>query len=232
MQSILQEKEFLHKTQAAIEAETVEIFQVSTRLHDNLMKAFRLMWRQLFVIWAVVIILGLTVFLVVRKGSLPSTVDARGLAGSGQQVINPVIDAVSQAPATQTSLKPGVVLEEEKVRHVLEQIRRAQLNKDINLFMKAYAPGFPNLSQKKGSVLKTWKHYNYLDLRFHITDMQHKDAQTVIARVSWDITLQDLQTRRTRNLVRNFIAEFSKCSGKWRLQELTEGIDPRYARQG
>jgi hypothetical protein len=232
MQRILQEKEFLQKAQAAIEAETEEMFQVSNRLNDNLMKAFRLMWRQLFVIWAVVIVLGISVFFVVRKSSPPSHVDTQQLTGLEQPAFNPLIEAVSQAPPSQAALKSRVMLEGEKVREILEQIRKAQLNKDINLFMNAYAPSFPNLSQKKGSVLKTWQQYDYLDLRFHIKDIQQKDAQTIIARVSWDITLQDVQSRKKRNLVKNFTVHFSNCSGKWLLQESLEGIDPRYACKG
>jgi hypothetical protein len=232
MQRILQEKEFLQKAQAALEAETEEMYQVSTRLNDNLVKAFRLMWRQLFFIWAVVIVLGVSFFFGLRTASLPARVNTQPSTGLEQPPLNPLNAAIPQASPIQATLEPRVVLEGEKVREILEQIRQAQLTKDINLFLKAYAPSFPNLNQKKGSVLKTWQQYDYLDLRFQVENIHQKDAHTIVARVTWDITLREVRSRKKRTVVKNFTAHFSNASGKWLLQELIEGDHPRYACQG
>jgi hypothetical protein len=57
MQRSQKEEEFLQTAQATLKAETQEIAQVSTRLNDNLVRAVRLMWRQIFVIWGVVLVL-------------------------------------------------------------------------------------------------------------------------------------------------------------------------------
>lgn len=232
MQRILQEREFLQKAQAALEAETEEMFHVSTRLNDNLMKAFRLMWRQLVVIWVVVIVLGISFFLVVRKASPPGQVAPQESLASEQPALNPLNAAIPQAPPIQASLQSRARPEGETLRKLLEQIRQAQLTKDINLFLSAYAPTFPNLSQKKGSVLKTWQQYDYLDLRFHIKNIQQQDAQTIIARVIWDITLQDLPSRKKRNVVKNFTVHLSNSSGKWLLEDLIEGTGHRDPWQG
>jgi hypothetical protein len=232
MQRILQEKEFLQKAQAALEAETEEMYQVSNRLNDNLVKAFRLMWRQLFFIWAVVIVLGVSFFFGLRTSSLPGYVDTQALTTLEQPPLNLPLDALPQGSPPQTSRESKTMLEGEKVREILEQIRQAQLTKDINLFLKAYAPSFPNLNQKKGSVLKTWQQYDYLDLRFQVENIHQKDAHTIVARVTWDITLREVRSRKKRTVVKNFTVHFSNSSGKWLLQELIEGIDPRYARQG
>ena len=69
MDQLQKDQAFLQAAQATLEAETEEMVQVSHRLHDNLVKAMRLMWRQLLFIWAVVIILFVSYFFLLSKPS-------------------------------------------------------------------------------------------------------------------------------------------------------------------
>jgi hypothetical protein len=215
MQEILHQKEFLQKAQAALEAETEEMYQVSTRLNDNLSKAFKLMWRQLLVIWAVVIVLGISFFLVLGRSSPPLHVDPQELTASAQSGDNPGLTALAPDLPTQNPLQSRVMIEGEKVRETLEQVRKAQLRKDIHLFLNSYSPAFPGLNQKKESILETWRHFDYLDLQFKIENIQEKNVNTLAARVIWDITLSDLQSQEKRNTVKKYTVQFSNSSGKW-----------------
>ncbi len=227
MQEILHQKEFLQKAQAALEAETEEMYQVSTRLNDNLKKAFKLMWRQLLVIWAMIIVLGISFFLVLGRSSPPVHVAPQELTAAAQPVHNPGFTVLARELPTQPPLQSRVMVEGEKVRETLEQVRKAQLQKDLHLFLNSYSPAFPGLRQKKASILKTWRHFDYLDLQFKIENIQEKNVNTLAATVIWDITLNDLQSHKRKNTVKKYTVQFSNSSGKW----LIAGIYPeRYSR--
>jgi len=40
---------------------------------------------------------------------------------------------------------------------MLNRIRKAQLNKDIDLFLSSFSPNFPELEEKRQKVLRTWQ---------------------------------------------------------------------------
>ncbi len=222
MQEILHQKEFLQKAQSAIEAETEEMFKVSTRLNDNLAKAFKLMWRQLLVIWAMIIVLGISFFLVLGRSSPPVQVAPPVMTAAAQPANDPGLTVLAPGLPTQPPLQSRVMAEGEKVRETLEQVRKAQLHKDLHLFLNSYSPTFPGLNQKKESILKTWRQFDYLDLQFKIENIQQKNDHTLAARVIWDITLNDLQSQTKKNTVKKYTVQFSNSSGKW----LIAGIDP------
>jgi hypothetical protein len=220
------EQEWLQKTQAELEAETEEMLQVSTRLNDNFVKALKMMWRQLFVIWAVVIILFIGSFFILRELLfVPSVAGVKSnpvklSAPSGEVAVapqRPVIQPEAAAPAW------------EKVQGILQQVREAQLHKDINLFMAAYSPSFPDLAAKKARILKTWERYNYLDLNFTVENFSSQKPGSIMAKVAWALTLKDRRSQEKMNLVKKYTVYFVNESGKWLIQNLVPEKTPRLA---
>ena len=128
------------------------------------------------------------------------------------------------APAGTLSGQSLALAEQErhKIEELLRQVREAQLKKDINLFIAAYSPAFPDLEDKKEKILKTWQRYKYLDLDFSLEHISRTNAHSIFARVRWNITLEDLQSKEKRTLVKGFTVHFSDTSGKW----LIEGLSP------
>ncbi len=223
MDQLQKDQAFLQAAQATLEAETEEMVQVSHRLHDNLVKAMRLMWRQLLFIWAVVIILFISYFFILSKPS--PAVKLADLSPSPVQTSN---QNVGNAPALQVppmreSRHTPVIPEWGAVMGIIEQIRTAQLTKDINLFLNAYSPTFSNIDQKKASMLKIWQQYDYLDMKFHVDNITKPNDHIIIAKISWDITLEDVHLKKKSNLLRDYTILFSDVSGKWLIQELVQG---------
>jgi hypothetical protein len=207
-------------TQVNLEGETEEMVNVSNRLYDDLVRALRLMRRQLLFFSAALILLFTAYFFVPFKLALISMVaapDSKSLETSGQAS---GIIAHSQVTPTQQSIKSIPIPEWEEITDILKQIRQAQLNKDINLFLNAYSPSFPNIDKKKEIILKTWHQHNYLDMHFHVEDIQKPNANTIIARVAWDITIVDVRSKKKSNLLKDYTIYFSDVSGKWLIQEL------------
>jgi hypothetical protein len=229
MENIQQEKEFLQTTQAALKAETEEIAQVSTRMNDNLVKAVRLMWRQLFVIWVVVIVLVISYVFILHR--TPSTKE--GVIPTQKALekpsVNPKATVSSYASPSQQSSIPTPMPEAEHLLPVLEQVREAQLKKDITLFLQAYSPTFPDLTDKKAKILRTWQKYDYLNMQCTLKNIQRKKEHTIIAEVVWDITLQDIRTKEKRTLKKDYAVHFSNSSGKWLIQELIQEKNPEVA---
>jgi hypothetical protein len=223
MEDIRKDQEFLQSAQATLAAEAKEMVKVSNRLHDNIVRATRLMWRQLFFIWALVIVLLIAYFLVLHKTSPMGSV-AAPVSPPLEKSAPPAGVVVSpQVPPAQQVIKSIPIPEWEAVTAILEQVRDAQLQKNIGQFLEAYSPTFPNLDKKKESILKTWEKYDYLDMRFSIENIQNPKANTIIAKVVWDITLEDVDSKKKSTLVRDYVVQFSHASGKWLIQELIQG---------
>ncbi|MFZ2089319.1 MAG: hypothetical protein WAU47_12165 [Desulfobaccales bacterium] len=221
MKDLENDRDFLKAAQESIKAETKEFVQVSDRLHNNLLKALKLMWRQLLIIWAVLITLFIGYFFLLSKTSTPDNVaketkSPQGIASPEAMVDSPA--APLAKPSADAALTPAL----DGIRGILNQIREAQLKKDINLFLEAYSPNFPKLDKKKENLLKTWKRYDYVDMTFNIENIQKQQDDTIVANVAWDIVLEDVHSRKKRNLSRNYTIRFSNGSGKWHIQELLD----------
>lgn len=223
MHKVEKDHEWLQITQAELEAETEEILQVSHRVNDNVVRALKLMGRQLFFIWAVVIVLFIASFLLMREfwfsplapGGKP-LVAANPASGSSAA-------AVRRGPG---AASPGLPAEWDEVQGLLRQVQEAQLDKDINRLMRAYSPRFPDLDGKKARILQTWERYDYLDLRFTVENVAQPEGNSLKAKVVWDATLEDRRSRAKTYLVKKYTVSLVQESGKWLIQSLSEEQTP------
>ena len=83
-------------------------------------------------------------------------------------------------------LSPNASVDDQEVgdiRSLFENIRQANLQKDISLFMDCYSRDFRGREGKRLDTLETWKHVNYLDLSYAL-------KKHAISGNSADVTLQ------------------------------------------
>jgi hypothetical protein len=59
-------------------------------------------------------------------------------------------------------------------------------------------------------------------MHFTIESLQKTNANTLVAKVVWDITLEDLNSKKKSTLVRDYVVHFSQVSGKWLIQKLIQ----------
>jgi hypothetical protein len=225
MEQTSENKVLLHTDRTAREdnkAESMKMAEVVNILQGNLGKTLRLMWCQLFFIGALILFLFITYFSLLSK--IPSVSNASVLGPKFLEKPLPTSESASvpQVHQTQQLDKTTGISEREKVQGILDQIRKAQLEKDINLFFKAYSPTFPNLVEKKKNLLKSWQKYNYLDMNFNIANIQKKKAHTVIAEVSCAITLEDIHSKKKDNVMKDYTIIFSDVSGQRLIQDVTQ----------
>ena len=222
MRQMVPTKESITTARDALEAETQEVVQVSNRLNDNLAKAGKKIWRQVLVIWAVGIVLAISYFLVLNHTPISSNQtpprpvnqpDTRANAGTASpaESLPPSLKAIQVSPA--------VPVQEDLIK-LLNQIREAQLKKDIHLFMESYSRDLPDLKQKREMTLNIWKKYTYLDAQFKLTDLEQKTESTISAKVNWDIKAKEQKNGKIRNFTKSYDVIFSKESGIWLIHNL------------
>ncbi len=75
------------------------------------------------------------------------------------------------SPLTTPSINspPVVTNEMEKIGSVFENIKQANLSKDIDLFVSCFSRDFDGMEGKRRDTLKMWENYNYLSLSYHLT---------------------------------------------------------------
>ncbi len=130
-------------------------------------------------------------------------------------------DAPVSTSAVSSSADPASQGEEqeiERIKALLENIRTANLQKNIDLLMSCYALDFKDRESKKRSTLESWKNFHYLDLSYNVKN-QILSGDTADIEVEWRIKIsqdKDGQPQENRTVVN---ASLKKEEGTWRIKE-------------
>ena len=92
------------------------------------------------------------------------------------------------APSVPTTLKTPVSdrKEIENITNLFENIRQANLKKNIDLFMSCYSAGFNDREGKKRETLKNWENFTYINLSYNLKE-HTISGDTAGIRVEWVI---------------------------------------------
>jgi hypothetical protein len=225
MEQTTEDKKNLHAggtTSGDEKAESLKMVEVVNLLQGNLVRTTRLMWGQFFFIGALLAFLFIIYFSLFSKIPSASNVAALDQKSSAKPSPTSVIAGAPLVPQPEPAVRSTDIPERKEVQSILDQVRKAQLAKDINLFLQAYSPTYPNLAEKKEGLLKSWQKYNYLDMNFIIENIQKQNTHTLIAEVACDITFEDIHSKKRSNLMKDYIINFSNVSGKRLIQEVTQ----------
>jgi ketosteroid isomerase-like protein len=105
------------------------------------------------------------------------------------------------------------------IKALLEHIRQANLQKDIDLFVSCYASDFQNLDARKRATLAYWEKFNYVDLSYDLKDPSIRD-ETAKARVEWLIKTSAKTGGRPQENRSVLYVTFKKEDGGWRIKEV------------
>ncbi len=206
MDEMMHTREAVEKARAALQAEASELVQVSRRLNENLVEAVRRIWRQLLLIWTVLAVLAATYFLVMVTVPLQVRQSVVPAARSPAQSI--LSDTFPEFPA------------QEELAGLLNRIREAQYAKDPELFLSAYAPTLPDLGRKREAMVSLWQRYDYLDMHYHVQDLQAVGEGVIRGTVTWNFTTRDRATQAVKNHIKTYRVQFTQVFGQWLIQEL------------
>lgn len=129
--------------------------------------------------------------------------------------LNPSISKEGAAAGADQELSP-----KEEMEEVLFNLRKAQIEKDIDLYMSCFSPSYPDLEQRRDNTLKNWRAFEFSQMLFNFDDMQEVAPDSHIALITWDIQASNINTQKITNSTQQYKVWFVKERGKWLIKSL------------
>jgi ketosteroid isomerase-like protein len=141
-------------------------------------------------------------------------------------------DQVQQAPARADQSQPATTQINSKVpmestadlkseiERVLTGIKEANQKKDLPQLLSYYSSNFPQLPQRAQSFSKNWKVYNYPKMEFEIKDIRLVAENNAVIKVTWNVEVQNISTKKSKDMSKTYLVRFIKESGQWRINAL------------
>jgi len=125
------------------------------------------------------------------------------------------------SPTVPSSALPVVLLPQEiqKLLDLLEDIRQANLKKNISLLMSCYASDYEGLEERRRTALQSWEKYNYLDLDY-VLKVESVSVEAAKARVEWQIRSIPIAGGKLEEGKSALNVIFQKEKNKWKIKEV------------
>ena len=130
----------------------------------------------------------------------------------------PILPEVTKVPAQPPS-NPDDNLELQ-LAQVFNGIKETTLKKDLTSLMNFYSSSFPDLIKKTKTISRSWKLYDYRKMEFKIHEVKSIAQNSVVAWVTWDVSVKDLSTHRIKDTSKTYQVSLIKESGQWRITGL------------
>jgi rRNA maturation endonuclease Nob1/ketosteroid isomerase-like protein len=119
-----------------------------------------------------------------QKELINSKVDENSSISKEETSVTPIPSSLPDASET-----PPIEMQEIKnIKNLLENIRQANIQKDIDLFISCYASDFKDREGKKKTTLVHWKNFDYIDLSYDLKNSSIS-GDMAKAKVEWLITI-------------------------------------------
>ncbi len=132
---------------------------------------------------------------------------------------SPVPANSDQVAPKQESLPTSEVLKQE-LEELLQNMREAQLKKDLDQYLSYYSTNFPDLDKKRQITAKNWELYDYLDLEYKIDEVKLLITGNASALVTWKIKYRNKGSEDVKYITQKFNIMLSNDSNKWRIRKL------------
>jgi RNA polymerase subunit RPABC4/transcription elongation factor Spt4 len=143
----------------------------------------------------------------------PSTsTDVESLAKEGSTVSNEALSS-SSIPVV------SVAQEIEGLKEVLENIRQANLKKNINLFMSCYAADYEDREGRREATLESWSKFNFLELSYNLK-VNSVSRNFSEARVQWWIRFIPKKGGQADEIKNVLDVKFQKENNEWKIKEV------------
>jgi len=114
------------------------------------------------------------------------------------------------------------IQESENIRSLFENIKQANLRKDIELFMACYTKDFKGRERKRIDTLETWKHFNYLALSYDLKK-QTISGDTADVKLEWLIRIVPKAGRQQQESRIILESTLKREDGCWKIKEIKIG---------
>ncbi len=124
--------------------------------------------------------------------------------------------------AVPSSALPVVLLPQEiqKLLDLLEDIRQANLKKDLELLLSCYASDYKDLEERRRTALQSWSKYNYIDLDY-VLKVESVSIDSAKARVEWKIRSIPMAGGQTEEGKSVLNVVFQKERNRWKIHDVS-----------
>jgi hypothetical protein len=135
----------------------------------------------------------------------------------------PIAKEIVLPPSPPPSLRsPPPVIQNpqaEMIKWPFENIRQANLKKNIDLFMSCFSRDFNGTEGKRLDTLKTWENFNYLDLSYDLKN-QKISGDTAEVRLEWLVRTSQKGNGRLQDGRAVLDVTLKKEDGRWKIKEI------------
>jgi len=124
---------------------------------------------------------------------------------------------LSSSMQTNDIRKTGI--REKDIHTLLEDIKHANLNKDLNLWGSRYSRSYLELKGKKESILEQWNKYNYKTLNYRVEKIQIL-SEGATAIINWEMVLIPIKTGETKIIAQRLQSDFIIEDGKLKISSV------------
>lgn len=137
----------------------------------------------------------------------------------------PVPPQTETLPPTVAALPPisppgGAATFQAQVETVLDNLRKANLNEDLVLYMSCFSDTFPELEKKRQDIQQVWKNHDFRQMSFTIDQLQSQGDNGAVAEVSWRIQSHNRQTQTLERKTYAYRVWFAHELGQWKIKDL------------
>lgn len=125
--------------------------------------------------------------------------------------------APTSTAVSPTHLPPNEANEREQLVELLEKIRKANLEKDIHLFMSCYSKDFKDWEEKKKATLESWGNFNFLNLTYDLKTCSIS-RNVLIARVEWLLRFSQKNGGPSEDSKTSLEVRLKKEDGIWKIE--------------
>jgi ketosteroid isomerase-like protein len=107
----------------------------------------------------------------------------------------------------------------ENIKNLFENIRKANLQKNIDLFLSCYSMAFKDREGKKKETIKNFENFNYINLSYNMT--KHSiSGDTAMVRIEWLIQFSPKAGGQTQKSKILLDVNLNKESGGWKIKNI------------
>jgi len=142
----------------------------------------------------------------------------QGRSPSSGPISKEIMPSPSNPASTQTVHAAIEDNEVEKIRSLFEDIKRANLQKNIDLFMSCFSHDFNGMEEKRRDTLKMWDNFEYLTLSYDLKN-QTILGDNASVRLEWLVkTSQKVSGQQQHGKTIQEVT-LKREDGRWKIKE-------------
>jgi hypothetical protein len=134
-------------------------------------------------------------------------------------VSNEVVTAPAPPPSPPDPQPAAESKEVDKIGPLFENIRQANLQKNIDLFMSCFSRDFNGTEGKRKDTLKMWETFNYHDLSYDLKN-QTISGDTADVRLEWLVKTSEKANGKPHDGKTVLDVTLKREDGQWKIKEI------------